>query len=123
MVILKDCFFRQSNPAVVGAEIIAGSLKTKTPVTKTGKPLTEVKEIQLEKKSISLAEEGKQVAISLPNVTAGRQVSEEDILYSNIPQEDFKKLKKFLKYLTESEKRTLKEFVELKRQENPLWGI
>tara|TARA_Y100000310_G_scaffold29928_1_gene28444 strand:- start:2600 stop:4300 length:1701 start_codon:yes stop_codon:yes gene_type:complete len=123
MVILKDCIFRQSNPAVVGAEIIAGSLKTKTPVTKTGKPLTEVKEIQLEKKSISLAEEGKQVAISLPNVTAGRQVSEEDILYSNIPQEDFKKLKKFLKYLTESEKRTLKEFVELKRQENPLWGI
>lgn len=121
--IVKDCIFRESNPAIVGIQVLAGNLKTRMPLTKTGKPLTEVKEIQLEKKAVSQVEEGKQAAIALPKVVAGRQIKEEDILYADIPQEDFRKIKKFLKYLTESEKRTLKELAELKRQENPLWGI
>ncbi len=121
--IVKDCIFRESNPAIVGIEVLAGTLKTKMPLTKTGKPLTEVKEIQLEKKAVSEAVEGKQAAIALPKVIAGRQIKEEDVLYADIPQEDFKKMKKFLKYLTQSEKQTLKEFAELKRQDNPLWGV
>ena len=55
-------------------------------------PLTTIKSIESEKKNVSEAEKGKQVAISLDKVTIGRQISEGDILYSVIPENDFRKL-------------------------------
>ncbi|MBT4334410.1 translation initiation factor IF-2 [archaeon] len=121
--ILKNHTFRQSHPAVVGVEILAGNLKTNTPVTIDGKKLGMIKEIQLEGKNVSEAKEGKQVAASLPKLTVGRQIKEGDILYSDIPQDDFKKIKTLQKYLNRKEVETLKELAELKRKENPVWGI
>jgi len=45
------------------------------------------------------------------------------ILYSNIPEEDFTKLKKLKKYLNPSELQILKEIALIKRKKEPLWGI
>ena len=56
-IILKNCIFHISHPAIVGIEVIAGTLKSNTPITKDGSNLTEVKEIQLEGKTISLSDE------------------------------------------------------------------
>jgi len=122
--ILKGYVFRQNNPAVVGIEVLAGTLKAGTLLMKNdGVAITEAKSMQQEQENIEKAEKGKQVAVSLPDVTIGRQIKEEDILYSAIPEEHFRKLKEFKKYLTHEEIRILKEIAEIMRKSNPMWGV
>ena len=123
--IMPGCIFRQLNPAIVGVEVLIGTARSNTPLMNAeGKKLTELKEIQDNKETVQEAKQGKEIAVSLPNVTCGRQVKENDILYSDIPQGDFKKLKKLMKkYLNESEVQLLKEIAEIKRNENPTWGM
>lgn len=122
--LLRGYVFRQSNPAVVGVEIVLGSLKSNTPLmNKKAEQLTVVKGIQLEQKNVESAEKGKQVAISLPNVIVGRQVNEGDILYSMISEAEFRKFKEFREHLTEDQKTVLKEIAELMRHDNPVWGV
>jgi len=120
--ILSGCIFRVNNPAIVGVEILGGILKPNTPIMKD-KYLTDIKGIQLEGKNIEQAEKGKQVAISMPNITAGRQINEEDILYTDLKESDFRTLKKLKKYLNGDEIEILKEISEIKRKENPMWGV
>ncbi|MBI2647655.1 translation initiation factor IF-2 [Candidatus Woesearchaeota archaeon] len=122
--IMKGYVFRQNNPAIVGVDVLAGTLKVGTPLMKNeGIPITEAKSIQQEQENIDKAEKGKQVAVSMPNVTIGRQLHEENILYSAIPEEHFKKFKKFKKYLTQDEIEILKEIAEIMRKDNPMWGV
>ncbi len=122
--IMKGYVFRQNNPAIVGVDILAGILKVGIPLMKKdGSAITEAKSIQVEQENIEKAEKGRQVSVSLPNVTIGRQLHEEDILYSAIPEEHFRKLKEFKKYLTQEEIKILKEIAEIMRQKNQMWGI
>ncbi|MBI3035933.1 translation initiation factor IF-2 [Candidatus Woesearchaeota archaeon] len=122
--IMKGYVFRQNNPAVVGVEILAGTLKTGVPLMKSdGAAITEAKSIQHEQENIEKVEKGKQVAVSLPSVTVGRQIREEDILYSVIPEEHFRKMKEFKKYLSQEEIAILKEIAEIMRKHNPMWGV
>ena len=120
--ILSGCIFRVNNPAIVGVEILGGILKPNTPIMKD-KYLTDIKGIQLEGKNIEQAEKGTQVAISMPNITAGRQINEEDMLYTDLKESDFRTLKKLKKYLNGDEIEILKEISEIKRKENPMWGV
>jgi translation initiation factor 5B len=121
--VLTGYVFRQSNPAVVGVEILAGVLRTGMPVLKGGREVTEIKSIQSEKESISEAEKGKKVAVSLEKVSVGRQISEGEVLYSAVPEKDFRKLKKLKRYLKEEEISVLKEIAEQMRKDNPVWGV
>ncbi len=122
--ILRGYIFRQSNPAIIGVDILAGSLKTGTPLMKKdGIAITEVKNIQHDKENVESAEKGKQVAISLSKVTVGRQINEGDILYSAVNDADFRKLKELKKYLAPEEKELLKEIASIMREINPVWGI
>jgi translation initiation factor 5B len=123
MRIMPNYIFRQSNPAIVGVDILAGELKVGTPIMKDGKDISTTKSIQHEKDSLSKIEAGKQVAISLPHVTVGRQINENDILYSGIPEPDFRKLKSLKQYLKNDEIDVMKEIATLKRKQNPLWGV
>ncbi len=116
--------FRQNNPAVSGVDVLAGTIKVGTPLMKEdGKEITEVKSMQMDQENIEKAERGKQVAVSMEGVTIGRQINEGDILYSSIPESDFRKLKELKKYLSEDEKQILKEIAQIKRKQNPMWGI
>ncbi|MBN1792640.1 translation initiation factor IF-2 [Candidatus Woesearchaeota archaeon] len=122
--VLQNCIFRQSNPAIVGVYVMTGRLKVGTPLMKNdGKPLTSVKSIQSEQESMTVLEEGKQAAVSLPNVVCGRQLNEGNILYSAIPEDEFKKLKKLRKYLSEAEVQVMKEIAEMMRKQNIVWGV
>ncbi|MEM4240428.1 MAG: translation initiation factor IF-2 [Candidatus Woesearchaeota archaeon] len=122
--ILKGYVFRQSNPAVCGIHVIAGTIKTGTPLmTMEGRELTVVKGLQEEQENIEKAEKGKQVAVSLPNVIIGRQLHEGDILISAIPEEHFRKFKEYKEYLTNDEKELLKEIAQIMRKNNPVWGV
>lgn len=122
--LMKGYVFRQNNPAVVGVDILSGILKVGTGLMKNdGKMITEVSSMQHEKKSINTAEKGKQVAASLPGVTVGRQIHEDDILISSIPEEEFRKYKEYKKLLSPEEIEILKEIAEIKRRDNPVWGV
>ena len=121
--ILKDHVFRQKDPAIVGVEILIGTIKANSPVTKDGSKLCILKSIKDGKDNVNEAVEGKQVAVALTGVTVGRQVYEGDILFSDIPETDFVALKNLKKYLSPKEKDVLREIAELKRRENPTWGI
>ena len=122
--IMRGYVFRQSSPAVVGVNIEAGTLRPNThAMTKQGKVIGVLKGIQIEQKNVEKAEKGKQVAASIDGPTVGRQINEGDILYSEIPEEDFKKLKEYKEYLSQDEKDTLKEIAQIKREYNPVWGI
>jgi translation initiation factor 5B len=121
--LLKGYVFRQSNPAIVGVEVLSGVLKVDAPLMKSGRQITSVRSIQLEKENITAANAGKQVAVSLDKVMIGRQISEGDILYSAIPEEDFRKLKHLKKFLSQEEIIVMKEIAEIMRRENPVWGI
>jgi translation initiation factor 5B len=122
--VLQNCIFRQSNPCVVGIEVVFGTLKTGMPImNKEGKTLANIKSIERSKESVQSIARGEQAAISLPNVMAGRQIFEHDVLYSSIPEEQFRELKKLHKFMGKDELQCLKEIAELKRKENPLWGV
>lgn len=123
-LLLPGCVFRQSNPAVVGVSILAGKLKIDVPLIKSdGTKVSEVKSIQSEGENISEAKKGEEVAVALSKIIIGRQLKENDILYVDVPEEDFIKLKKLKKYLKAEEIQVLKEIVEIKRKSKPMWGV
>jgi translation initiation factor 5B len=122
--VMKGYVFRQSNPAIFGVDIMEGSLETGIMLMKAdGTRLALVRGIQAEQKNVEKAEKNKQVAISLDGITVGRQVNEGDILYSDINEEEFRKLKDLKDLLSSNEKDILKEIAEIKRKQNTLWGV
>lgn len=122
--LLKGYVFRQSNPAVVGIEVVEGVLKSNTPLmNSSGIYLTDVKGIQLEQGNIDKAEKNKQVAVSLSKVIIGRQIKEGDVLYSSINESTFRKFKQFKKYLSGDQKIVLKEIANIMRKNNAVWGV
>ncbi len=122
--ILNGYVFRQSNPAVVGVEVVAGTAKTGMPMMNIdGKEITLIKSLQEDQESMQKAEKGKQVAVSMDGVTVGRQIKEGDILYSAIPEQDFIKMKKLKQYLSPDEVEVIKEIANIKRRNNTVWGV
>ncbi|HLC91329.1 MAG TPA: translation initiation factor IF-2 [Candidatus Nanoarchaeia archaeon] len=124
IAVMKGYVFRQNNPAITGVEIEVGRIRAGDPLMKDdGNPLTSVKAMKDGKDTVTIAEKGKQLAMSMDHITIGRQVNEGDFLYSDIPEEDFKKLKILKQHLTKMEIEVLKEIAEIKRKNNPVWGV
>ena len=122
--VLRGCMFRQSNPCVVGVEVMKGVLTPDTELIKMdGSKVGHIKTVQLEKESVKQAEKDKQVAISLPGITGGRQINEDDILIIDIKEKEFKNYKRLRKLLSPEQAELLREIAEIKRKENPVWGV
>ena len=92
-------------------------------IREDGAKIGKIKSLQLEGESIPEAIKNKEVAISIPGATVGRQIDEDMILYSDLNEEDFIKLKKLKSFLNRGEIEVLKEIAEIKRKNKPLWGI
>lgn len=122
--LLKGYVFRQSNPAICGIEIQEGRCQLNTVLMKKNADrLTYVKSMNKDKDSVKVAQKGDQVAVSLPDITIGRQVEEGEILYSMMSEDDFRQLKELKKLLTPQEIEILKEIAQIMRQKNPSWGL
>ncbi len=122
--LIPNFVFRQSNPAVVGVEVLKGTLKAGIPMMNgIGKKIAEIKSIQDEGKNVEEAGKGKQVAVSFPGVMVGRQIIEGQVLISDLNEEEFRKLKEMKSFLNSEEIELLKEIAESKRKQNPLWGV
>ena len=81
------------------------------------------KAVQSEGEDVEEAKKGQQVAASMPDVTVGRQIKEGDILISDLSENEFKVYKELKKYLSPDEILILKEIAEIRRKNNPVWGI
>ena len=122
--ILKGYVFRANNPAVVGVEVLSGTMKSGVDlIKKDNSKAGDLKTIQKDKKTVESAKKDEEVAVSIPGVMVGRQINEEDVLYSDISETDFRRLKELKKYLTQDEKDLLVEIAEIKRKENSEWGF
>jgi translation initiation factor 5B len=85
--ILPGCCFRISKPAVFGIEVMIGRIKSDYELMKEdGTVVGRIKSIQEEKKSLTEAKVGQQVAISVDDPIFGRHIFENDILYSVVPK-------------------------------------
>ncbi len=123
--IMQGFVFRRSNPAIVGVEILSGRMKAKSPlITKSGKRVGNVQKIQDKGADVPEAKVGMQVAVSIEDGVVGRNIDEGDILYADVPERHLKvMLTKFPGELTESDRESIKELIEIKRRENPVWGF
>ncbi|RLF94218.1 intein-containing translation initiation factor IF-2, partial [Thermococci archaeon] len=120
--ILEGYVFRASKPAIVGVRVLAGEIRPKlTLIKEDGKFGGEINSIKTQDKFLSSAERDDEIAIALKGVTVGRQVEEGEVLYVEIPEDSFRKMKEL--ELDEFEKETLEEFLKIKRKENSLWGV
>jgi len=121
--ILPGCVFRASNPAIVGCEVLGGIIKPDYKIMKDGKEIGEVKQIQIQGKNVDEAKIGDKVAISIIGPTVGRQIDESDVLYTDVPGGDYKKMMQLEKFLTEHEKSVLEEIAEIKRKKEHMYGF
>jgi len=121
---LKGYTFRNNNPAVFGIRVDVGKLRQKISfMNKTGKKIGIIHQLQKESKTVDSAKVGDEVACSVQNVTIGRQIFEEDVLYSlPTPDEAKQLLKKFSHKLSSEELVVLNEIVEIQRKINPVYG-
>ncbi len=124
VLILKGYVFRQNNPAVVGVEIEVGKIRAGDPIMNVeGKRLSYVKSMEKEQENVTIGEQGAQVAMAIDNVTVGRQIHEGDFLFTDISEGDFRKLKELKDHLSKTEIEVLREIAEIKRKDNPVWGM
>jgi len=123
--VLPGFIFRRSKPAVVGVEILTGRLKPKSPlIAGSGKKLGDVQRIQDKGNDLQEAVVGMQVAVSIEDGVVGRNIAEGDVLYTDVPERHLKTLvTKFPTELTPNDQETVKELIQLKRRDNPVWGF
>lgn len=121
--ILHKFQFRNSNPAIFGVKVLAGKLKKNIPlIDETDEQIARVKALQEERASVDEAQEGKELAISLPGVNFERQLANKRYIYSQMSESQFKAFKKNKDLLSESEIKAIMEIAEIKRKKKSEWG-
>jgi len=123
---LPDFIFRNSDPAVFGVHIEAGTLYPKVSlITNTGKRVRRIHQIQDKGQTIEKANKDSEVAISIRGIEIGRDIEKDEILFVNVPESHVRQLMgKFIDELTTDQKQALREFIKLKRtHEHPWWGM
>jgi translation initiation factor 5B len=123
--ILDGFIFRRAKPAIFGVRVEAGILiPNMVMVNRENEGLGRLTQIQDQGVAVGKAEEGKEVAISMPAPIVGRHIKERDVLYVDVPEKDARALRqKFATRLTENANKALTELIEIKRKKDPLWAI
>ncbi|MCD6089806.1 translation initiation factor IF-2 [Candidatus Bathyarchaeota archaeon] len=122
--ILPGYIFRRAKPAIVGVEVLAGTIKPRLRlIREDGKEIGEILQIQDRGKAIPKADKGSQVAISIDKPVVGRHIDEGDILYVNVPEAHARQLfSKFMERLSSDEIECLNEIAEIMSTKKPFWG-
>jgi translation initiation factor 5B len=117
--------FRRSDPAIVGVDVLGGVLRPKAPLMRSdGKPVGTVREIQKEKKSMSAARIGEEIAVSIDGPLVGRHFDEGDVLYTDVPRDHALAFKRDLAdMLSGDELSVLDEIISIKQRQDPTYGI
>lgn len=123
--VLPGFVFRRSKPAVVGVEVLNGRIRPKYPLMdENGRKIGEIMQIQDKGKDLPEATKGMQVAASIDKGVVGRNVLEGQNLTVDIPEKHVKILQSRLaSELSPEEAELIKSVIELKRRQNPIWGL
>ena len=121
---MKGFVFRRNYPAVFGAEIQIGKLRQKVNVlNEDGKKIGTIHQIQENGKPIEEAGKGEQVAVSIKEISVGRQVNEGDIFFTDLGSKEAKLLlERFYYRLAQEEKDILNTIVGIKRRKDPSYA-
>lgn len=121
---MKGFVFRRNYPAVFGAEIQIGKLRQKVNVlNEDGKKIGTIHQIQENGKPIEEAGKGEQVAVSIKEISVGRQVNEGDIFFTDLGSKEAKLLlERFYYRLAQEEKDILNTIVSIKRRNDPSYA-
>jgi len=125
--LLPDHTFRQNDPAVVGCEIVSGTLKNNTNVAlfEASEPerVGQVQGIQDQGEDVDEARSGDRVSVAIQGPTVGRQIKEGDELWVDLPEKHAKILEQELNdELPPDERDALQQFLEKRRRSDPFWG-
>jgi translation initiation factor 5B len=124
LMILPNCVFRQSNPAVVGVRVLLGKLRAGVDlIDRTGKKIGHLKTMQSRGENIREADAGAEVAVSIEGATVGRQLNVNDELMVDIPERHVKILEhEMLSHLSPSMRECLEDYTTMRRKGEPFWG-
>ena len=123
----EDAIFSELTPIskfTFGIRIDVGNLKHKIPfMNMTGRKVGNIHQLQLDKKTVSTAKTGDEVACSVQDVTIGRQLFEEEVFYTFPPSHEAKLiLKKFMHKLSSEELEVFNDIVRIQREKEPVYG-
>ena len=119
---LPDHTFRINKPAVVGVRILAGKLRPGMRLLKQdGKVFGRIKSIRKGDETLKEAVMGAEVAIAVEGAQVGRQFKEGDVLYTDSPAHDARKLREI--DLSIEERDTRDEVIRIKRRAENFWGM
>mgnify|MGYP000356766552 CR=1 FL=1 len=125
--VLDDHTFRQSDPAVVGVEVLGGVLRRNTNVAlfEGAEPerVGSLKSIQDDGEDIDELTRGERAAVSIDGPTVGRDFEEGDELWVEIPEKHAKILEQELTgEISATEVETLNMYLDKRRDRDPFWG-
>ena len=125
--LLMDHTFRQNDPAVVGVEILAGTVQNNMNVVKfegnEPERVGQLKGIQENGEDVDEARSGSRVSLAIDGPTVGRQIEEGDELWIEIPEKHAKILEQELKEeIPMDEREALNQYLEKRRKRDPFWG-
>jgi len=125
--VLDDHVFRQSDPAVVGVEVLGGTLKRNTRVAlfEGTEPdrVGMLQSIQDEGEDVDELMTGERAAVSIDGPTVGRDFDEGDELWAEIPEKHAKILEQELtEDITAGEREVLSMYLDKRRKRDPFWG-
>ena len=121
---MKGYVFRRNYPAVFGAEIQLGRLRQKVEIiNEVGRKVGVIHQIQENGKPIDEATKGEQVAVSIKEISVGRQINEGDIFFTDLNSKEAKLLsERFLHRLSQEEKDLLAKIIAIKRTSDPSYA-
>ncbi len=108
--LLPNHVFRKSKPAIVGVRVVAGKIRHDLQLMKAnGTRIGKIVAIQSKSISLQEAKAGEEVAISISDAVIGRNLEEEETLYTFIPPKGIAELEKSIDLFSQEEKELLEE--------------
>ena len=114
--ILPGYIFRNSKPAIVGVEVEMGKLKNNVTLMNKEGTIGKVQAIQSDGKNIEEAKKGQEVAISIEGAVVGKDIAENDIVYTYIPKRHIVMLKEVSGSLSAEDLELLKKIEEMEEE-------
>lgn len=121
---IPKLIFRQSKPAILGIEVLSGTVKQgSTLINKDGIVIGSIESMEDKGDTLKSITRGQKVAMGIREAIVGKFFEEGDELYVDIPEKHYKILERELKdKLTEDEFETLNQFLDIKRNIESDWG-
>ena len=123
--IIPKLVFRQSKPAIAGIEVLGGKIsKGSGLLSENGLRVGTVESMQDKGDNLPSISKGQKVATAIKDGVFGRNLDEGDVLLVDIPENHYKVLETEMKSdLSEDEIDILQETVDIKRKDDPSWGL